>query len=280
MNPFLFLHIGFLDISWADIADITLVALILYQLYKRLKGSIAERIFIGILLIWVIYVVVSILKMDLLSTILRQFVEVGVIAALILFQQEIRKFLLLLGKARLRDTLKKIFLKNAESDEDELNLIPIVEAMKVLSDTNTGALLVFPRSTELKFYQESGDIIDAVVSKRLLVSIFEKNSPLHDGAVIIANQRLMAARCILPVSDNDEIPANLGLRHRAGIGMSEATDSVVLMVSEETGAISIANNGLIDYNISRAELKQKLHYYLYEQSLIETENAKMQQFAK
>ena len=275
MNLFAFIHVGFLDITWSDIADIGLVTLALYLLHKRFKGSIAERVFIGIFLIWVIYVIVSILKMNLLSTLLGQFVEVGVIAALILFQQEIRKFLLLLGKASLRDSLKKIFSKNAESNEDELNLIPIVEAMKVLSDTNTGALIVFPRTSELKFYQESGDIIDAVISKRLLISIFEKNSPLHDGAVIIANHRLMAARCILPVSDNDDIPANYGLRHRAAIGMSEATDSIVLVVSEETGAISIASNGTVDYNLLRTELRQKLHYYLYVQDTLEERRREM-----
>jgi diadenylate cyclase len=275
LNLFAFIHVGFLDITWSDIADIAVVTLILYLLHKRFKGSIAERVFIGIFLIWVIYVVVSILKMNLLSSLLGQFVEVGVIAALILFQQEIRKFLLILGKASLRDSIKKIFSKNNDSNEDELNLIPIVEAMKVLSDTNTGALIVFPRTSELRFYQESGDIIDAVISKRLLISIFEKNSPLHDGAVIIANQRVMAARCILPVSDNDEIPANYGLRHRAAIGMSEATDSVILVVSEETGAISIANNGAVDYNILRPELKQKLHYYLYEQDTLEERRGEM-----
>jgi len=275
LNLFAFIHVGFLDITWSDIADIGLVTLALYLLHKRFKGSIAERVFIGIFLIWVIYVIVSILKMNLLSTLLGQFVEVGVIAALILFQQEIRKFLLLLGKASLRDSLKKIFSKNAESNEDELNLIPIVEAMKVLSDTNTGALIVFPRTSELKFYQESGDIIDAVISKRLLISIFEKNSPLHDGAVIIANHRLMAARCILPVSDNDDIPANYGLRHRAAIGMSEATDSIVLVVSEETGAISIASNGTVDYNLLRTELRQKLHYYLYVQDTLEERRREM-----
>lgn len=139
-----------------------------------------------------------------------------------------------------------------------------MDTAKVLGGTNTGALIVFAKSSELKFYAESGDLLDAEISKRLLIAIFQKNSPLHDGAVIIGSGRIKAARCILPVSESTEIPAHFGLRHRAAIGMTEVTDSVVLVVSEETGQISLAINGQLYTNLSKSELRSKLNFYLYQ----------------
>jgi diadenylate cyclase len=259
-------HIGFIEVSWIDIIDVSLVTILLYQLYKWMKGSIAEKIFLGVLSIYLVYLLVRALKMDLLTTILGQFIGVGVIAALILFQQEIRRFLLMVGKTTsFRDSLRRLFFwKKYSEEENELNLIPIIEAAKVLSETLTGGLIVFAKTSELKFYAESGDMLDAEISKRLLIAIFQKTSPLHDGAVIIASNRIKAARCILPVSDNDEIPANFGLRHRSAIGMTEVTDTVVLSVSEETGHVSIAYEGILYPNIAKTDLKEKLHYFLYE----------------
>ncbi|WP_045460209.1 diadenylate cyclase CdaA [Sporocytophaga myxococcoides] len=259
--------IGFLEISWIDILDILLVSFLLYQLYKLLKGSIAVKIFLGFLSIYLIYLVVKAAKMELLTAILGQFIGVGVIAALILFQQEIRKFLIIIGKTTAfnRSFLKGLlWKKNSQPNADGLNLNPVIESAKILGGTNTGALIVFAKSSELKFYAESGDLMDALISKRLLIAIFQKNSPLHDGAVIIANNRIKAARCILPVSENTDLPAHLGLRHRAAIGLTEVTDSIVLIVSEETGQISLAINGKIHTNLSKSELKQKLHFYLFE----------------
>jgi diadenylate cyclase len=259
--------IGFLEISWIDILDILLVSFLLYQLYKLLKGSIAVKIFLGFLSIYLIYLVVKAAKMELLTAILGQFIGVGVIAALILFQQEIRKFLIIIGKTTAfnRSFLKGLFgKKSSQPNADGLNLNPVIESAKILGGTNTGALIVFAKSSELKFYAESGDMMDALISKRLLIAIFQKNSPLHDGAVIIANNRIKAARCILPVSENTDLPAHLGLRHRAAIGLTEVTDSIVLIVSEETGQISLAINGKIHTNLSKSELKQKLHFYLFE----------------
>ncbi len=258
--------IGFLEITTIDVIDILLVTLLLYQLYKLLKGSVAVKIFLGVLSIYLFYLVVKAVKMDLLTSILGQFINVGVIAALILFQQEIRKFLVIIGKTTAfnNDNLFKRWPWKKKSKKSGFDLTPVIEAAKILGGTNTGALVVFSRSSELKFYAESGDIIDAELSKRLLLSIFQKNSPLHDGAVIIANKRIKAARCILPVSENEEIPANYGLRHRAAIGMTEVTDSVVLIVSEETGEIALAYNGQLFHNLSKAELKQKLSFYLFE----------------
>lgn len=258
--------IGFLDITWIDIVDIMLVSLLLYQLYMLMKGTIAVKIFLGLLSIYLIYLIVKALKMELLTSILDQFIGVGVIAAIILFQQEIRKFLLILGKTTFLNNEKLLFRLpwKKKFKRDILNLNPIIESAKILSGTNTGALIVFARGSELKFYAESGDILDALISKRLFISIFQKTSPLHDGAVIIASNRIKAARCILPVSESDQLPANFGLRHRAAIGMTEVTDSVVLVVSEENGQISIAINGRLETNLSKSELKIKLNQYLFE----------------
>ena len=261
----LLFQIGFLEITWIDVADILLVSFLLFQLYRLVRGSAAVKIFLGILSVYLLYLVVKALKMELLTTILGQFIGLGFIAALILFQQEIRKFLLLLGKS---STFNESFFngwpwgKKAKKSEN-MNLSPIVETAKILGGTNTGALIVFPRSSELQFYADSGDIIDAEISKRLLIAIFQKNSPLHDGAVIISKGRIKAARCILPVSESTDLPAHFGLRHRSAIGITEVTDSIVLVVSEETGQISVSVDGQIFTNLSKSELKAKLNFYLF-----------------
>ncbi len=259
--------IGFLEIGWKDIVDISLVSLLLFQLYKLMRGTLAVRIFLGFLSVYFAYILVKSLQMELLTAILGQFIGVGVIAVIILFQQEIRKFLMLIGKSTTVDDkfFKNLLNRKKTEREEVLDVAPIVDAAKTLGSMNMGALIVFAKSSELKFYAESGDILDAQISKRLLISIFQKNSPLHDGAVIIENKRIKAARCILPVSENDEIPANFGLRHRAAIGMTEVTDSIILIVSEETGQTSIATNGILHSNLSRTELKQKLRSYLFEE---------------
>jgi DNA integrity scanning protein DisA with diadenylate cyclase activity len=144
---------------------------------------------------------------------------------------------------------------------------PIIEAAKTLGGSNTGALIVFSKSSELRFYAESGDLIDAVISKRLLLSIFNKYSPLHDGAVIIYQGKIKAARCILPVTEQENLPAHFGLRHRAAIGMSEITDSLTIVVSEETGQLSAVKNGKIYHNLSTLELRKKINEYLYEEDI-------------
>lgn len=202
--------------------------------------------------------------MELLSAILGQFMGVGVIAAIIIFAPEIRKFLLLIGRSSFlsddnmwRDIL--FFWRKRENSV--FNISPIIDASKTLAGSNTGALMVISKSTELKFYSESGDILDADLSKRLLISIFNKYSPLHDGAVIIYNGKIKAARCILPVTER-EVPAQFGLRHRAGIGMSEATDTLILIVSEETGQLSMAKNGKILHNMSFQEVRETINDYL------------------
>jgi uncharacterized protein (TIGR00159 family) len=253
------LTIGFLNFRWIDLIDILLVAYLVYQIYKLIRGSVALKIFIGIISIYVIYQIVNSLGMEMLSGILGQFVGVGGLAALILFQQEIRKILLLIGKSSIiseEGLFRKIF--SGSANRDNLQLLPVIEAAKALSQSHSGALIVFARSTELKFYAETGDSIDAVLSKRLLQSIFVKTSPLHDGAVIIAKGRIKAARCILPVSENQDLPPNFGLRHRSALGLSEMTDAVVLVVSEETGQMSIAHDGILEHNLNVNDLKEKL----------------------
>ncbi|MEX2511456.1 MAG: diadenylate cyclase CdaA [Cyclobacteriaceae bacterium] len=259
----LLFKIGFLDVSLVNIIDIALVSILIYQVYKLMRGSVAIKIFLGFLSIYLVYLVVSAARMELLTIILGQFMGVGVLAAIILFQQEIRKFLLIVGKSSIfsNENLWQELLFWRKRESIAFNVTPIIEASKTLAGSSTGALIVISRNTELKFYAESGDLIDAVVSKRLLVSIFNKYSPLHDGGVIIFGGRVKAARCILPVTER-EVPAQFGLRHRAAIGMSEATDSLVLIVSEETGQVSLAKNGKILHNLSFQEVREMINNYL------------------
>ncbi len=261
--------IGFLEIDWVDMIDILLVTLLLSQVYKLMKGSMAIRVFFGFLSLYLIYLVVRAAEMELLSSILGQFMGVGVIAVIILFQQEIRKFLLLVG--RTTSFQEGQFMKNVRSilnaaKTEQFDAAPIVDAAKALSASSTGALMVISKSSELKFYVESGDRMDSVISKRLLISIFNKYSPLHDGAVIIYGGKILASRCILPVSDKEDIPAHFGLRHRAALGMSEVTDTLMVVVSEETGQISTAQNGEMSENLSPQELRNTINDYLKDET--------------
>ncbi|GMQ24490.1 diadenylate cyclase CdaA [Algoriphagus sp. oki45] len=261
--------IGFLDISIVNMIDIALVAALLYQIYKLLKGSVAIKIFLGFLSIYLIYLLVRAVRMELLSSILGQFMGVGVIAAIIIFAPEIRKFLLLVGRSSFlsNDNIwRDILFFWRKKENSAFNISPIIDASKTLAGSNTGALMVISSSSELKFYAESGDILDAELSKRLLISIFNKYSPLHDGAVIIHNGRIKAARCILPVTER-EVPAQFGLRHRAGIGMSEATDALILVISEETGQVSMMKNGKVLHNLSFQEVREILNDYLNNEDL-------------
>ena len=244
--------------------DIALVAALLYQVYKLLKGSVAIKIFLGFLSLYLIYLLVRAVRMELLSAILGQFMGVGVIAAIIIFAPEIRKFLLIVGRSSIfsdDNVWKDILFFWRKKENSAFNISPIIDATKVLAGSNTGALIVISSTVELKFYAESGDILDAELSKRLLISIFNKYSPLHDGAVIIHKGRIKAARCILPVTER-EVPAQFGLRHRAGIGMSEATDALILVVSEETGQISMMKNGKVLHNLSFQEIREIINDYL------------------
>ncbi len=258
------MQIGFLTIDWIDILDILLVAFLLYQVYKLIQGSIANKVFFGYILIYVVYLVAKALGMELLSAILGQFMNVGVLALLIIFQQEIRRFLMMLGRSTSirENTFLRKFYTPKTTKENITSLQSIIEATKNMAATHTGALIVIEREDDLKKYIESGDVIDSEVSKRLLLSIFHKNSPLHDGAVIIREGRLAAARCMLPVSESGTISPTLGFRHRAAFGMSEQTDAAIIVVSEEKGEISFINHGGIFRNMSLNDLEGKLTDYL------------------
>lgn len=260
---FLF-KIGFLEVSWVDIIDIALVSILLYQVYKLIRGSIAVNIFLGILALYLVYLIVRAAQMELLTMILGQFMGVGVLAMIILFQPEIRKFLLVIGRGtEFRENIFKTISNWRHQYHDDFDVSQVVEAVKTLKASKTGALVVFSRDTELKFYAQTGDAIDAEVNKRLLLSIFNKNSPLHDGAVIIYKGRIRAARCVLPVSENDHLPPNFGLRHRAAVGMSESTDTLVLAVSEETGRLVLARNGKYLRSLKLKQIEQKILDYLH-----------------
>ena len=253
--------INFLHFGWIDAADVLLVTVLLYQLYKLLRGSVALNVALGLISFYLLYLVVKATGMELLTKILGQFMSVGVLASIILFQQEIRRFLLNVGKATALERVRG-WSWGRPTEVAPLQITPFVEAAKSLSNKYTGALICFSQASDLTPFAESGDRLDAEISKRLLLSIFNKTSPLHDGAVIIANGRIQAARCILPVSENPDVPASLGLRHRAAIGLSEITDAVVLVVSEETGAMSLVHHGEVHRDLNTSELRARLGEWL------------------
>jgi uncharacterized protein (TIGR00159 family) len=260
----LLFKIGFLDVTWVDLVDIALVSVLLYQVYKLIRGSIAVNIFLGILALYLVYLIVRAAQMELLATILGQFMGVGVLAMIILFQPEIRKFLLVIGRGtEFRENFFKNLANWRHDYHDDFDIHQVIEAAKTLKATKTGALLVFSRDTELKFYIETGDALDAEVTKGLLLSIFNKNSPLHDGAAIIYKGRIKAARCVLPVSENDHLPPHYGLRHRSAIGMSENTDTLVMAISEETGRLILARNGKFIRGLRLKQVEKKILEYLH-----------------
>lgn len=246
--------------TFFDVLDILLVAFIAYQLYSLIRGTIAANIFIGLALIYVLFFVVRALQMKLLTAILQNFVNVGIIAVIVVFQQEIRRFLLLVGKNASLQRNKawwRYFFGKAEDEKNNYARIkPIVDACKNLKQTRTGALIVFAKFYDEQFYKNSCELLDSKISKRLLESIFQKNSPLHDGAVVISENKIKAASCILPLTDKTDLPPQFGLRHRAGIGVTENNEATAIIVSEETGEISYAKQGRIKMNIGFAELEK------------------------
>lgn len=253
-------HIGFLSVRLLDLLDILIVSFLLYKAYQLLKGGTAINIFIGIVSMYMLwFLFVKIFEMQLLGAILGQFMSVGVLALIIVFQQEVRRFLVILGSSSFtgKDSFTRKILPWNWKEEQVItaDLIPVIKACESMSNSKTGAILVLTRTTDLKFFENSGDAMDADLSKRLLESIFFKNSPLHDGAVIIRNNKIKAARCVLPVTDNNDLPAHLGMRHRAALGITEQSDAISIIVSEETGNISVAKNGILENNLSVHDLE-------------------------
>lgn len=260
------LLIFFISFRLTDAIDIFLVAVILYLLYNMVKGTSAVNIFIGLALIYIVWIVIKALDLKLLSSLMGKFINVGVIAVMVVFQQEIRKFLLYIGsnefiRSRNWKNIFKLSLSGTSSDEIVLDKEEIITACFNMSETKTGALIVISRKSDLKFYVNTGEIVDSALSARMLENIFYKNSPLHDGAVIIINNRIVAARCVLPVTEKENFPANYGMRHRAAVGITETTDAVVISVSEQTGSVSLTMKGEIKANLTKDELR-----YLLEKS--------------
>lgn len=247
---------SFLDFSFLDLIDILLVAFLLYQLYRLIKDTVAINVLIGVAAIYLIWKLVQALQMELLSEILGQFIGVGVIALVIVFQQEIRRFLLMIGSTNF--TRRKALLRFWRINDEENTSIDYSEVVKAcgqMTQTSTGALIVFEGDSKLGFYASTGTPIGAQMSSSLLESIFNKNSPLHDGAVIITGAKIVAAGCILPLTEKTNLPSRFGLRHRAALGIAEKANALAVVVSEETGEISVVNNGQFSNKISLEELK-------------------------
>ncbi|MEE2931030.1 MAG: diadenylate cyclase CdaA [Bacteroidota bacterium] len=235
----------FIEFNLKSILDIVLVALLIYQLYKLVKGTVAINIFGGLAAIYLIWKIVDAFQLQLLSEILGQFIGVGVIILAIVFQQELRKFLMMIGRAKLIKN-KGIFRFNfSDPTKKKLNFLAITNACIELSKTKTGAIIVITQIDDLAVFAESGVQMNSKISTPILKSIFYKNSPLHDGAIIIRNNIIVSAKCILPVTNNDNFPQHLGMRHRAACGISEESDAIVIITSEETGDISIAQDGIL-----------------------------------
>jgi len=260
MHDLDFSHFPF---TWVSVLDILLVAFLIYQLYNQIRGTIAVNILLGMTVIYLAYFAVSQTQMRLLTAILGYFRDVAVIIIVVVFQQEIRRFLLLVGKnaslQRNKAWWQYFFGKTQAEKNNYARIKPIIDACKSLKQTRTGALIVFAKYYDEQFYQNSCEVVDAKISKRLLESIFQKTSPLHDGAVVIAENKIKSASCILPLTDKVDLPPQFGLRHRAGIGVTEANEATAIIVSEETGEISYAKQGKVKMNISFAELEKLLN---------------------
>jgi uncharacterized protein (TIGR00159 family) len=255
------LFIGdFLHFQFIDILDVLLVAALLYQLYRLMRGTAAINIFLGIVTIYFIWKLVNALQMDLLSEILGQFVSVGVIALIVVFQREIRQFLLLIGTPRFLTRKQKwlAFLKMNVQKSGFLQIEPIIDACKEMASTYTGALIIITHQDDLFEYVNTGEQIDSRISEQLIENIFFKNSPLHDGAIIISGNRIRAARCVLPITRNENFPVTYGLRHRAAVGVTENTDAIAITVSEQTGELAYAKNGTLYTKIKAEAIKNFL----------------------
>ena len=244
-----------------DIFDIVIVAFLLYYLYKIMKESGTINIFYGVLAFIMVWVVASeLLGMRLIGSILDKFMSIGLLVLVIIFQDQIKRFLVELGSQKRWRFLGKLFHHHKGVAQEDIHqwIMPVVYACMNMARSKTGALIVIQQTMPLENYERTGDIINAEINSRLIENIFFKNSPLHDGALIIANNRLVSAGCILPVSHDTDIPRSMGLRHRSGLGISQATDAAAIIVSEETGNISVAIRGKIHAKLTSTELEQTL----------------------
>jgi len=259
----------FITIRALDVVDILLVSVLLYQMYRIVKGTVAFSIFIGVFLVYVSWLVIKALNLELLSTLMEQFIGVGVLALIVVFHPEIRRFLLLIGtnyQTSRSFGFDKLFASEKIKPATNIQIKEIVRACDNLARSKTGALIIVPRNSELKEIIRSGEKMNARISSALLETIFFKNTPLHDGAVVIQGSRIAAARCILPLTERQDLESGLGLRHRAAIGISEATDALAIVVSEETGNISLCTQGELMYKISVVQLTTELEKVIIEEA--------------
>ena len=251
----------FLSFDIIDLLDTLLVAVLLYQLYRLVQGTVAMNIFLGIIAIYFIWKIVEALKMDMLSNILGKFIDVGIIALLIVFQPELRKFLLLLGTPEILGKFsfgRKLLAWKGKQKIFSTDLQAVIKACKEMSISRTGVLIVLTQKSDLNFYVNTGELLDARISAATLETIFYKNNPLHDGAVIISAGKIRAARCVLPITEREDFPTHLGMRHRAAAGITEISDALAIIVSEQTGEISLAKGGNIENGVSADELKSRI----------------------
>ena len=263
---------GFLQLSLADILDILLLALLIYIVFRWIRGTSAMSIFVAIISLYVIRVIVSAFNMRLMTNIMETVLDVGVIAVIVIFQPEIRKFLMRIGSRYMNSRqgkaiLDRLFGKNRQSANisGSKQVNELAEACRRMSEEKTGALIVLAHKASLEEIIDTGDRIDAAIHRRLLTNLFFKNSPLHDGAVIISGGRIAAARCTLPITEKTNIPANFGMRHKAAIGITEETDADAIVVSEETGNISFVKGGMVTSIHNINELKLLLNTALGEE---------------
>ena len=236
----------FIDFSFVDVIDILLVALLLFYLYKLVRGTVAINIFIGIVIIYLIWKLTDLLNMDVLSNLLGKFISVGFFALIVVFQQEIRKFLLLLGSTNFtkrKNVVRYFKFLNQRSLGTNLNIKVLIDSCFEMSKNKTGAIIVLQRSNSLDITLSENNLTQIKLHPQILKKIFFKNSPLHDGAILIENNTIVATRVILPVSDSAKVPSSYGLRHRAALGISEKTDALVLVISEQSGKIVYVKNG-------------------------------------
>ena len=258
----------FITLRVLDIIDILLVAFLLFQMYRIIKGTVAFSIFIGFFLVYVAWLVIKAMNMELLGTLMGQFIGVGVLALIVVFQQEIRRFLLLIGtnyQLSRNFGLEKLFASEKQKPATNQQIKEIIRACDNLARSKTGALIVIPRNSELKEIIRSGEKINARISSALIETIFFKNTPLHDGAVVILGNRIAAARCILPLTESHDLDPLHGLRHRAAVGISEMTDALAIVISEEKGTISLAINGELMHKISLVQLTTELEKVIIEE---------------
>lgn len=249
------IDVVFVPLTWFDLLDIFLVAILIYKVHTLFRKSIVLQGFLIMLALFISRRAAEVLNMRLIASALEEFLEIGIIVLVVIFAPELRRFLLSFRQTSWFSRLQTAASRNMSST---LNLKALKRAIEKLADSRTGALIVLQKDDKLESIIESGDYIGAEITEALLMSIFNTKSPLHDGAVVIKDDKILAARCVLPVSDDPDIPGELGLRHRSGLGVTELTDAAAIIVSEETGKVSRAENGVLKRNLNPEELDKFL----------------------